>query len=92
MIAQSKLQGTLLLNESLARYNSWRVGGKADRVYIPAGLQDLQAFLQGWLRCGPLHAGLVVAALVELCVTAQQIRCTQHHAKPPRRLATSPLR
>ena len=47
MIAQSKLQGTLLLNESLARYNSWRVGGKADRVYIPAGLQDLQAFLQG---------------------------------------------
>ena len=47
MIAQSKLQGTLLLNESLARYNSWRVGGKADRVYIPAGLQDLQTFLQG---------------------------------------------
>jgi UDP-N-acetylmuramate dehydrogenase len=47
LIAQSKLQGTLLLNESLARYNSWRVGGKADRVYIPAGLQDLQTFLQG---------------------------------------------
>jgi UDP-N-acetylmuramate dehydrogenase len=46
-MAQSKLQGTLLLNESLARYNSWRVGGKADCVYIPAGLQDLQAFLQG---------------------------------------------
>ena len=45
-MAQSKLQGSLLLNESLARYNSWRVGGKADRVYIPAGLQDLQAFLQ----------------------------------------------
>lgn len=45
-MAQSKLQGNLLLNESLARYNSWRVGGKADRVYIPAGLQDLQAFLQ----------------------------------------------
>jgi UDP-N-acetylmuramate dehydrogenase len=46
-MVQTKLQGTLLLNESLARYNSWRVGGKADRVYIPAGLQDLQAFLEG---------------------------------------------
>ena len=46
-MAQSKLQGTLLVNESLARYNSWRVGGKADCVYIPADLQDLQAFLQG---------------------------------------------
>lgn len=46
MIAQSQLQGNLLFNESLARYNSWRVGGKADRVYIPAGLEDLQTFLQ----------------------------------------------
>ena len=54
-MAQSKLQGTLLLNESLARYNSWRVGGKADRVYIPAGLQDLQYFLQGLDRNEPVH-------------------------------------
>jgi len=54
-MAQSKLQGTLLLSESLARYNSWRVGGKADRVYIPAGLQDLQAFLQGLDENEPVH-------------------------------------
>ena len=54
-MAQSKLQGTLLLNESLARYNSWRVGGKADRVYLPAGLHDLQAFLQGLDENEPLH-------------------------------------
>ncbi len=54
-MAQSKLQGILLLNESLARYNSWRVGGKADRVYIPAGLQDLQAFLQGLDENEPVH-------------------------------------
>lgn len=38
--------GKLLLNEPLARYTSWRVGGCADRFYIPAGLQDLAAFLQ----------------------------------------------
>lgn len=55
MITQTKLQGTLLLNESLARYNSWRVGGKADCVYIPAGLKDLQVFLQGLDRNEPVH-------------------------------------
>jgi len=38
--------GKLLLNEPLARYTSWRVGGCADKFYIPAGLADLRAFLQ----------------------------------------------
>src|SRR5665647_1768077 len=42
---QTPSGGKLLLNEPLARYTSWRVGGKADRLYIPAGLQDLQNFL-----------------------------------------------
>ncbi|MDP3745015.1 MAG: UDP-N-acetylmuramate dehydrogenase [Methylotenera sp.] len=36
----------LLLNEPLARYTSWRVGGRADQLYIPAGLDDLSAFLR----------------------------------------------
>ena len=47
MMAQPITQGKLLLNEPLARYTSWRVGGKADRLYIPVGLEDLQEFLQG---------------------------------------------
>ena len=42
-----QLNGKLLLNEPLARYTSWRVGGNADRFYIPAGLDDLRTFLQG---------------------------------------------
>ncbi|MDR2220277.1 MAG: UDP-N-acetylmuramate dehydrogenase [Methylobacillus sp.] len=41
-----KLQGKLLLNESMRRYTSWRAGGAVDRLYIPAGLEDLQCFLQ----------------------------------------------
>jgi UDP-N-acetylmuramate dehydrogenase len=41
-----QLHGKLLLNEPLARYTSWRVGGRADQFYIPAGLDDLRAFLQ----------------------------------------------
>lgn len=36
----------LLLNEPLARYTSWRVGGRADRLYVPAALEDLCVFLQ----------------------------------------------
>ena len=40
------LAGKLLVNEPLARYTSWRVGGKADQIYIPAGLEDLCLFLQ----------------------------------------------
>lgn len=46
-MAQQSIQGRLLLNEPLARYTSWRVGGKADRLYIPAELSDLQEFLHG---------------------------------------------
>jgi UDP-N-acetylmuramate dehydrogenase len=38
--------GKLLLNEPMARYTSWRVGGMADQLYIPADLDDLQAFLK----------------------------------------------
>lgn len=38
--------GKLLLNEPMDRYTSWRVGGKADQLYIPAGLDDLQDFLK----------------------------------------------
>jgi UDP-N-acetylmuramate dehydrogenase len=37
--------GKLLFNEPMARYTSWRVGGKADRLYIPSSLDDLCRFL-----------------------------------------------
>jgi UDP-N-acetylmuramate dehydrogenase len=42
----TQINGKLLLNEPLARYTSWRVGGRADQFYIPAGLDDLRTFLQ----------------------------------------------
>ena len=44
--ATHQFAGKLLLNEPMARYTSWRVGGMADQLYIPAGLGDLQAFLK----------------------------------------------
>lgn len=55
MMAQAITQGRLLPNEPLARYTSWRVGGKADRLYISAGLEDLSAFLQSLDKNEPVH-------------------------------------
>lgn len=55
MTAMQKNHGKLLLNEPLARYTSWRVGGKADCLYIPAGLEDLAAFLQSLSENEPIY-------------------------------------
>ncbi|HSH71993.1 MAG TPA: UDP-N-acetylmuramate dehydrogenase [Methylophilaceae bacterium] len=48
-------QGTLRLEEPMARYTSWRVGGPAERFYIPAGIADLSAFLQSLNEDEPVH-------------------------------------
>jgi UDP-N-acetylmuramate dehydrogenase len=39
------MRGKLLKNELLADYTSWRTGGPADFVFIPADLEDLSVFL-----------------------------------------------
>lgn len=39
-------QGTLLFNERLANYTTWRVGGIAKSMYKPAGIADLVVFLR----------------------------------------------
>ncbi|MDR3492034.1 MAG: UDP-N-acetylmuramate dehydrogenase [Gammaproteobacteria bacterium] len=41
-----KCRGRLLPQESLSGYTSWRVGGPASYVYIPADLADTVSFLQ----------------------------------------------
>ncbi|SHE20044.1 UDP-N-acetylmuramate dehydrogenase [methanotrophic endosymbiont of Bathymodiolus puteoserpentis (Logatchev)] len=38
-------KGRLLQHEPLAKYTSWRVGGEAERLYIPVDKHDLQLFL-----------------------------------------------
>lgn len=46
LTGMANLRGKLLHNESLANYTSWRTGGLADYVFIPADLDDLSAFLR----------------------------------------------
>jgi UDP-N-acetylmuramate dehydrogenase len=44
--SNANLRGKLLVNEPMSRHTSWRVGGPADRVYLPADLDDLTTFLK----------------------------------------------
>jgi UDP-N-acetylmuramate dehydrogenase len=39
------LRGELRLDEPLSRYTTWRVGGPARQMYLPADVEDLAAFL-----------------------------------------------
>ncbi len=48
------LRGKLLKDEPLSNYTSWRTGGPADYVYIPADLDDLSTFLRELPRTVPL--------------------------------------
>jgi UDP-N-acetylmuramate dehydrogenase len=49
------LRGRFLHNESMARHVSWRAGGRAQRVYIPADMEDLRLLLQAIPEQEPLH-------------------------------------
>ena len=44
-IDASVIRGKVRLNASLARYNTWGVGGNAECIYQPADLEDLSMFL-----------------------------------------------
>jgi UDP-N-acetylmuramate dehydrogenase len=43
---QQGLKGRLRYDEPMSRHTSWRVGGPADRLFVPADLDDLQLFLR----------------------------------------------
>ena len=45
MTGGENLRGILLNNEPLAKYTSWRVGGPAQRMYIPEDKTDLINFI-----------------------------------------------
>ncbi len=46
MIEAKDLRGQLLRDEPLANYTSWRTGGPADYLYVPADLEDLSTLLR----------------------------------------------
>lgn len=52
---KSPLRGRLLKEEPLSKHTSWRVGGPADRLYVPADADDLAMFLQTLPHDEPIH-------------------------------------
>ncbi len=52
--SNTEFKGRLLKNEPLAKYTSWRVGGVADRMYIPHDKKDLCTFVKGLPEGEPL--------------------------------------
>lgn len=40
------LRGTMFSNEPMSKHTAWGVGGVAQRLYVPADLDDLSAFLR----------------------------------------------
>src|SRR5690348_9537750 len=49
------LRGELRHDEPMSRHVSWRAGGRVERAYFPADLEDLQAFLGTAGREEPLY-------------------------------------
>ena len=52
----TSLRGKLLQNELLSQYTSWRTGGPADYLFIPADLDDLSLFM---LRPAAINTGII---------------------------------
>lgn len=55
MTTATKIRGTLLHDEPLAKYTSWRVGGPARRMYIPEDKADLIDFIIGLAEDEPMY-------------------------------------
>lgn len=53
-IQTQSLRGELLIAEPLAAYTTWRVGGKAAKLYKPADIEDLATFIKQLPKEEPL--------------------------------------
>jgi UDP-N-acetylenolpyruvoylglucosamine reductase len=55
-IANTPLRGEMRLQVDMSRHTSWRAGGKAERMYQPADLDDLLVYLRSLPTDEPLYA------------------------------------
>jgi UDP-N-acetylmuramate dehydrogenase len=53
-LAFTKLRGVLKRNAPLARHTSWRAGGRAELLFVPADRDDLATFMRQWPPSAPL--------------------------------------
>jgi UDP-N-acetylmuramate dehydrogenase len=83
-----EMKGLLRINEPLAKYTSWRVGGPADRLYIPHDKQDLIEFVKNlpveepvfWIGLGSnllIRDGGIRGTVINTKGRLKQIRMTE---------------
>lgn len=48
------MKGIVRLREPLAPYTTFRIGGEADRLFVPQGVAELASFLRGYPKGEPL--------------------------------------
>ena len=76
------LKGELKYDVNLSEHNSWRVGGKADRFYLPADKEDLIQFLRQLPEKEPLFwLGLGSNLLVRDGGFRGTVVCTKNRLK-----------
>lgn len=81
------LRGELRLNEPMSAHTSWRVGGPAERFYLPADLDDLVVFLEQLDPAEPLFwLGLGSNLLVRDGGIEGTVICTRNRLKGLRAL------
>ncbi len=64
------------LHEPMARHTTFRIGGPADRFFVPSGIHDLRAFLE---ECPPEEPITLLGAGSNLLVSDDGIRGTVIH-------------
>jgi len=83
------LRGEMRYNELLANHTSWRVGGPADRFYLPADAGDLLLFLRSlppdepvlWLGLGSnllVRDGGIRGTVICTRNRLRELRCVDH--------------
>jgi UDP-N-acetylmuramate dehydrogenase len=82
----NQLRGELRLNEPLSDHTSWRVGGPAERFYLPADRDDLVLFLRALPAGEPLFwLGLGSNLLVRDGGIRGTVVCTRNRLRVLRR-------
>jgi len=77
-----ELRGELRYNESLSEHTSWRVGGRAEQLYLPADKADLVCFLRALPADKPLFLlGLGSNLLVRDGGIGGVVICTKNRLK-----------
>lgn len=88
MATTQKFRGELRYNEPLCDYTSWRVGGPAEQLYIPADKDDLVSFLRYLPEKEPLFwLGLGSNLLVRDGGIRGMVICTKNRLKAMHNIA-----